>query len=255
MNEKQTHSRGTRIVENAEKKPLLRTGGEGVGVENDIYTKRFSSAEEETRRRTWEVLCRDFFQKYVAANDVVVDIGAGDGHFLKNIRARKKIAVDLSPHVAELSRIGVEVLQIPASELSSRLSEKADVILMSNFLEHLPNKQLLLEILAECRKALAPGGRVLILQPNIRYVGAAYWDYIDHHIALTEHSLREALEVSGFRIKELIPRFLPYTAKSNVGKIASLSPTSRLIEIYLKLPPLWRIFGQQTFVVAVKDHE
>ncbi|MFN8392662.1 MAG: class I SAM-dependent methyltransferase [Bdellovibrionota bacterium] len=246
-------------VDNTEVKPPLHvvdgkgaegTGVEGVGVENEIYTKRFTSEQEATRKKTWEVLCRDFFQSYVTPNDVVVDIGAGDGYFLKNIKARRKIAVDLSPHVNELSRFGVEVLQIPASELSARLSEKADIVFMSNFLEHLPNKQLLLEILAECRKALKPGGMVLILQPNIRYVGSAYWDYIDHHIALTEHSLSEALEVSGFEIVRLVPRFLPYTAKSGIGALAGLSSSAWMIETYLKFPLLWRFFGQQTFVVA-----
>src|SRR5262249_15880425 len=85
-------------MENTQEKPALRLVGEGVGVEEDIYTKRFTSTQEETRRITWQVLCRDFLQQYVSENDVVVDIGAGDGHFLKNIKARRRIAVDLSPH-------------------------------------------------------------------------------------------------------------------------------------------------------------
>lgn len=223
---------------------------EGIGRENEIYTRRFSADEEATREATWRVLCTDFFQQYVKPSDVVLDIGAGDGHFLKNIQARKKIAVDLSAHVQELTRFGVEVIQVPASDFANQLSEKADVILMSNFLEHLPNKKVLLEVLAECHHALKPGGRLLILQPNIRYVGAAYWDYIDHHIALTEYSLTEALEVCDYAVVKLIPRFLPYTAKSGVGKVAALGSQEWLVRQYLRFPLLWRILGQQTFVAA-----
>lgn len=74
----------------------------------------------------------------------------------------------------------------------------------------------------------------MILQPNIRYVGPAYWDYIDYHIALTEHSLVEALEVTGYRIERLIPRFLPYTAKSNLGRLMEGSNVEGLVKFILK---------------------
>ena len=239
-----------RAMQNPESRPNLHVVQEGIGAENDIYTKRFSSTEEETRRRVWEILCEDFLSQYVSPNDTVVDIGAGDGHFIKNIKAKRRIAVDLSPHALELKKFGAEVLLAPATELSQHVSEKVDVIFMSNFLEHLPNKSVLLEVLSECKKILRPGGVVMILQPNIRYVGSAYWDYIDHHIALTEHSLVEALEVSGFSIVRMIPRFLPYTAKSGIGKLVGGGKYAELVRWYLRLPLLWRVFGQQTFVVA-----
>ena len=222
----------------------------GIGLENDIYLSRFSPTQTALRSATWEILVKQFFQKYVPKDGTVVDIGAGDGFFLKNILAKRKVAVDLSPHVLDLKNFGCEVLQVPATEIRSAFNGQADVVFMSNFLEHLPNKRMLLEVLHECHEILRLGGRVMILQPNIRYVGPAYWDYIDHHIALTEHSLVEALEVSGFRINQLIPRFLPYTAKSSLGSVASGKET--LISWYLRLPILWKFFGQQTFVIGEK---
>ncbi len=228
----------------------LKLIDEGIGLENDIYLRRFCAQEEHLRGATWAILVKDFFQKYISPSDTVVDIGAGDGLFLKNIQAKRKIAVDISAHALELKNFGCEVLQVPATEISSLFPDQADVVFMSNFLEHLPTKRVLLEVLQECHKILKPGGLVMILQPNIRYIGSAYWDYIDHHIALTEHSLVEALEVSGFKISKLIPRFLPYTAKSSLGHFAG--DKKFLVSWYLKLPLLWKIFGQQTFVVAKK---
>jgi len=227
---------------------------EGIGREEEIYRKRFSDGQENTRSVTWRVLMNRFFQPRIAADSVVVDIGAGDGLFIKNIVARKRIAVDLSPHVKALESDGIEVHVKPATVFSTCISEPADVIFMSNFLEHLPTKQLVLDVLDECLKALKPGGVVMILQPNIRYVGPAYWDYIDHHIALTEHSLVEALNISGFSVKELIPRFLPYTAKSKVGLLAGTFPEA-IVKLYLNMPILWRFFGQQTFIVGQKKGE
>lgn len=227
----------------------LRSLDGGTGKENEIYRRRFSAAEELARDVTWKVLCRDFFQRYVPQTASVLDLGAGDGRFITNISAGRRIAVDLSSHVQQLEGKGIEVVVSPASQFRQQISERIDIIFVSNFLEHLPTKKAVLETLEECRKALKPDGRLLILQPNIRYVGSAYWDYIDHHIEITEHSLVEALEVVGFKVEELIPRFLPYTVKSLLGKwVNDKSPW--LVAWYLKIPLLWRIFGQQTFVVA-----
>jgi SAM-dependent methyltransferase len=225
---------------------------EGTGKESLIYHQRFSSSEDATRSATWEVLCEQFFQKRISADSVVVDLGAGDGNFIRNIRCARPIAVDLSEHARILENQGIETYIVPATEFSHRLDSPVDTVFMSNFLEHLPSKKLVLDVLAECHNALRPGGQVLILQPNIRYTGPAYWDYIDHHIALTEHSLTEALEISGFKIVEMIPRFLPYTAKSTVGHLASGQRTRMMVSLYLKNPWLWKLLGQQTFVSARK---
>jgi len=233
-------------------KQLDEVNKEGIGKELEIYTNRFSPEQEKVRNETWEVLVDDFFSKYLKPTDVVLDIGAGDGLFITKIKTKERIAVDLSSHVMNLEKSGVKVYQIPATELSKHLPEAPDVIFMSNFLEHLPDKKILMDVLSECFKVLKKGGKIMILQPNIRYVGVKYWDYVDHHIALTEFSLVEGLMVNGFKVKEVIPQFLPYTAKSNLGSIGALLPTKMLIKTYLSFPILWKFFGAQTFVVAEK---
>ena len=83
-----------------------------------------------------------------------------------------------------------------------------------------------------------------MLQPNIRFVGQHYWDFIDHHVALTERSLVEAAELAGLRTVKLVPRFLPYTTK---GRLPS-SPA--LVRAYLRFPPAWWLLGKQTLYVG-----
>jgi len=244
-------------MEQASRKQKESERESGIGRENSIYQSRFNTNEEQVRLSTWQVLVPDFLQKYVSKDDVVIDLGAGDGHFITHVEAGRKIAVDLSSHVRELEKRGIEVVQCEATRMSQEIDCKVDIVFMSNFLEHLPTKRVLLEVMDACQDILKPGGRVMILQPNIRYVGPAYWDYVDHHIAITEHSLVEALEVSGFEVEELIPRFLPYTAKSVIGRsvkiLNSFGITSqKLISWYLQFPIVWKIFGKQTFVVAKK---
>jgi len=227
-----------------------RISQQSSGSEHLIYHRRFNSAERKVREITWKILCRDFFQALIPTNACVIDLGAGDGLFIRNIKARRKIAVDLSDHVNALSGDDIEVWQIPASEMKSHCAGEVDIVFMSNFLEHLPNKYLLLEVIADCKSILRSRGRLIIMQPNIRYVGSAYWDYIDHHIALTEYSIVEALEVNGIEIEMLIPRFFPYTVKSQIGRFASGKYTEQLITLYLKFPMLWKLFGKQTLVLG-----
>lgn len=231
--------------------PAPFTGVLGPEAYSKLYSYRFSADELAVREAVWRVVVPRIFQPFISSgSDTVVDLGAGDGCFIRNVAARRRVAVDVDTNVLRLKSQEIETYVARASELTNVLQEPANVIFMSNFLEHMPTKAVVLETLEECARATAPGGLLMILQPNIRYAGAAYWDYLDHHIALTEQSLCEAVIVSGFEVVKVIPRFLPYTAKSTTGHIASWIGAETLTRIYVRFPFLWRIFGQQTFVVA-----
>lgn len=211
-----------------------------------IYNKRFV-AKNEKRRLLWQTLCTYEFQKYIdPANDTVLDLGAGFCEFINNIKAKKKYAVDLKKDLSKFAEHDVEALVTSSSNIKSILDGSVDVVFVSNFLEHLPNSYAVLETLSEVRRILKPEGRVIILQPNILYTKEAYWDFIDHHTALTHNSLREALEVTGFNISKIKKRFLPYTTKS------FLPINFLIIRIYLATPLLQQIFGKQTLIVANK---
>src|SRR5262249_56580786 len=114
---------------------------------------------------------------------------------------------------------GVEVLvgEIPDVLCGVPVSS-VDAVFTSNFLEHLPDKSALLGALRETHRILRPGGRLVILMPNIRYAFKEYWDFLDHYLPLSHVSLSEALEITGFRADHLRSRFLPYTTKSRLAK-------------------------------------
>ncbi len=117
-------------------------------------------------------------------------------------------------------------------------------VFMSNYLEHLDTADAVIEQLTVARQLLRPGGRVIVLQPNIRLVGPRYWDFIDHRVALTERSLLEAAELAGLHTVDLITRFLPYSTKGRL-------PTHPwLVRAYLAFRPAWRILGRQTLYVG-----
>lgn len=211
-----------------------------------LYRHRFSEAELPEKNRIWQVLCKDFFSRYVKPTDTVVDIGAGYCEFINNIAAGRKIAVDLNPEVRQRANPDVQVINESCTAIASLPEASADVVFMSNFLEHLPDKGLVLDTFRESRRLLRPGGRVIVLQPNIRFLYAEYWDFFDHHTALSDRSLVEGLQLAGLEPRVVIPRFLPYTTKSR------LPQASWMIRAYLKFPLAWRILGKQALVVAVR---
>jgi len=212
----------------------------------DLYRNRFPESALAEKNALWRVICSVFLSRYVRPSDSVVDIGAGYCEFINNIAAREKTAVDLNPDVARFASPGTRIINESCTSISTLETSSVDIVFMSNFLEHLPDKQLVLATFVESLRILKPGGKVLILQPNIRFVGGEYWDFFDHHTPLTDRSLVEALELAGFEIQQVIPRFLPYTTRS------SLPQSTWLVNLYLRVPIAWRILGKQAFVVASK---
>ena len=80
----------------------------------------------------------------------------------------------------------------------------------------------------------------------LKFLPGLHWDFFDHHTILTEASLAEVLEMVGFQLEQVTPRFLPYTLV-NAPKYPLF-----FLRIYLALPWLWWIKGRQFLVIAAK---
>ena len=211
-----------------------------------LYRLRFEK-DIKIRNEIWKVLCQDFFQKYIKTTDTICDLGAGFCEFINNIKAQNKIAIDVNPESRKYAASDVQVVACKSVNLAQKIKDKLDVVFASNFFEHLPTKEELVITVDEIRKVLKKRGRLIILMPNIWYVGSAYWDFLDHQLPLSDKSMIELLELKGFRIIEKKSKFLPYSTKGNLPKIPIL------VRFYLKLTPLHLIFGKQSLIVAQKD--
>ena len=208
-----------------------------------IYETRFINIEE--RKLIWQVLVTDFFQQFINKNDVVLDVGCGYGEFINNIVCGKKIAVDLNKSVKEYLKKNVKFFSESSTKMSSIKDSSIDKIFVSNFFEHI-KKEDIIKTIDEFKKKLKSNGQVLVLQPNIRFCAKDYWMFFDHITALDDRVLEEVFSSKGFGLKKIILKFLPFTMKSILPKLPIF------VKIYLKLPFLWQIFGQQSFLVFEK---
>jgi SAM-dependent methyltransferase len=216
-----------------------------AGLEQ-MYERRFSG-QQTARNQIWSTLIGSFFNRWIPPNATVLDLGCGYCEFINQVTASKKFAMDLNPQARERAQSGIQILLQDCSQRWQIPDQSLDVVFTSNFFEHLATKAQLESTLVEAYRCLKPGGRLLAMGPNIRYLPGAYWDFFDHHLALTHLSLAEVLKNVGFQIEVNIDRFLPYTMSQ--GR----TYPGWVLRAYLALPLTWRFFGKQFFLVARKS--
>lgn len=210
-----------------------------------VYSHRFSDSELDNKRVLWQVLCERVFQAYVPMDGTVLDLGAGYCEFINNISAATKIAVDLNPDLRTFADSDIRIVNSDSRAMQEVETSTVDTVFTSNFFEHLPNPEALLETLTECRRVLKSDGTIVVLMPNIRNLPGKYWDFLDHRLPLTHRSLVEALELTGFTPQLVYSKFLPYTVNDS-----RLPVRAWLIRLYLAMRPAWWLLGKQMLVVA-----
>jgi SAM-dependent methyltransferase len=219
-----------------------------------IYRLRFGEIVA-FRARIWQVLAPRFFQQWVAPDDAVFDLGCGYGEFINAIAADRKFAMDLNAGARSYLAPDVTFIQQDCSSPWPLSEGSLDVVFSSNFLEHLPSKTHVDRTLEHARQAIRPGGRLILMGPNVRYLPGAYWDFWDHFVPISDLSIVEALRNRGFEIERVWGRFLPYTmaGRGRTGVSASLLEAG--LRVYLSMPWLWPLFGRQFLGVARRPEE
>lgn len=208
-----------------------------------VYQNRYSSRELADMSRLWREIARHL-QRWIPPEGAILDIACGRGDFIRHVRARERWASDMRDTSLTVPP-GVRFVQADGRALLDVLPAASfDAIFMSNYLEHLPSSDAVLAQLSVCAALLRPGGRVIIIQPNIRLTGPAFWDFIDHRTPLTERSLVEAATIAGFHTEALVTRFLPYTLKGRLPR------HPLLVRAYLAFRPAWLLLGRQTLYVG-----
>ncbi|HZN05609.1 MAG TPA: class I SAM-dependent methyltransferase [Pyrinomonadaceae bacterium] len=212
---------------------------------NDRYFQtRFS--EDPRREVLWRTLVTHFFQPQIAAESCVLELGAGYGNFINNVRAARRIAQDQWPEFSQHLAPEVESHAGPVTDLSFLEDASVDFAFASNLFEHVSQHDFA-AVLAQLRRKLKPRGSLTLLQPNYRYAFREYFDDYTHITPYSHLSICDFLQANSYDVIRCVPRFLPLTLKSRL-KVSPL-----LIRLYLASPikPL----GKQMLVQARPDRE
>ena len=211
-----------------------------------IYEKRFSG-HENYRNRVWKILVDEYFSKWIKSTDHILDLGCGYGEFINLASCEVTHAMDLNPRTKSLLKSEIIFHKQDCSKPWNIEPNSLDLVFTSNFFEHLPNKKSLDRTMGEIKKALKPGGRLIAMGPNISVLKGKYWDFWDHHVALSDQSLCELLQIHNFTIVESESKFLPY----NMVRVKE-HPLF-LVSVYLRFKFLWKFFGKQFLIIAQKN--
>lgn len=207
-----------------------------------LYEYRFRGIDQGARDAVWSEI-GPFVHRRLGSPARVLDPAAGRCEFLNAIPAAERWGVDLVDYEESGAQPGVELVVGDVMEVDLPESYFGG-IWVSNFLEHLPDQQVVAAFLERMRERLVPGGRIAIMGPNFRYCAKEYFDCADHEVILTHVGVEEHLYAAGFEIEAVDARFLPYSFRGRL-------PAGRaLTRRYLRTPLAWRVLGKQFLVVG-----
>ncbi|KRB80540.1 methyltransferase type 11 [Nocardioides sp. Root190] len=164
-----------------------------------------------------------YLSRWIAPDADVLELGAGWCDFSNQVSARRVVAMDLDATVRRGAAEHVEAVVGDCTDLSDFADGSFDVVFASNLLEHLERADAT-KLLAESRRVLRPGGRLILMQPNFRLNPGRYFDDFTHVAIFTDQSLGDYLVSEGWSIETMKARFLPLTMKSRGSGLTFLVP-------------------------------
>jgi hypothetical protein len=212
---------------------------ERLNATTEYFETRF--AHDPRRETLWRVLWASVFRDWVSGQDSVLELGAGYCHFINQVEARRRIALDLWDGFRTFLKPGIEAHVGPVTDLSFLDARSVDFAFASNLFEHITHEELA-TVLNQLRNAFTERGTLNIVQPNYYYCYREYFDDYTHKTIYSHTSMTDFLEAHGYEVFDVRPRFLPLTVKSR------LPVSAFLIRMYLMSP--WKVMGKQMLIRA-----
>lgn len=139
----------------------------------------------------------------------LLEIGCATGFLLRAARERgfDVVGVEMSEWASGIARdrFGLDV-RTSRLEQAGLEAESFDVVVLADVIEHLTDPA---RTVGEIRKVLKPGGRLLLLTPDMgslmaKAFGPRWWGLLDdHYFYFSRKTLRRFLEREGFSVETL----------------------------------------------------
>ena len=180
-----------------------------------------------------------------ARNSALLDVGCGDGEFVRQVRQLGWHAVGLESDPQAFSVKAPKPNIVRGSVPDTGLPNNSfDAVTLNHVIEHMHDPR---RVLSELFRLVKPGGRVVLTTPNWRSYGAKlfgrYWRGFEpprHLVLFTPDSLAAAVTNAGFvepeiRVQPEVADFFFLQSHSIASSSpAALLPLTRELEIELK---------------------
>ena len=156
--------------------------------------KRFKKKYKNLNRYMLDEGISDFASS-AHEGDILLDIGAGSGHYRRFFSSQKYVAIDRGIEQGSYKGLDLvgDVNELPLKD------GFADAVLCAEVLEHVPSTDLLMK---EINRVLKDGGRLLLTVPLCLGEHMVPFDF--HRF--TRYALSELFEAHGFRVIRIEPR-------------------------------------------------
>lgn len=206
-----------------------------------------------TVEHDWDVARVRQAAYHLPAGIKLLDVGAGNGAFVGVMR---EAGVDAwGQDLAEQS--DGPYVYVGALEDVAFPTDEFDVVTVHDVLEHVPDPVL---FLAEIRRVLKPGGKLIVDFPNFWTAsGRHHWKLIEHLWYFTPDEVHQLLQTAGFTVKNSrvpIPSKVVFTAEVPAKVRPSIMVPSGIGDAYwvmTKLPGFLRFHGLEQPDVWVQD--
>lgn len=183
----------------------------GEAYLKDFYSRYEMPTAQANLAETARLLARN-----VGKDATIIDMGCGDGGFLKEMHAlgyRKLVGFDQSPGLERAAQLGIGTFHKASvwdylQEAEAKGVGEADAIVLVNVLEHVAEP---LELLARLHRSLRDGGVLCVTVPNdfspLQQAFLKVKGHLPWFVRLPDHlnyfdfkTLRNALTGSGFKV-------------------------------------------------------
>ena len=143
-------------------------------------------------------------------NKRLLDVGCGNGRFLDQMRQLgwKVAGIEPDGEAVSVAREKFDLDVLLGSLVEARFADgHFDAITMNHVIEHVSDP---IELLKECRRVLKPGGKLVVVTPNINSMGyhvfGEYWRGLEvpRHLTLfSPQALRSCAKSAGMDVQDL----------------------------------------------------
>jgi len=192
-------------------------------------------------------------KRYISLPCSLLDVGCGDGGFLKLLDSRLFNAHGLEPvqeAVDAATKAGLQVTR--GNILKDALSpEKFNVVTLWHVFEHIKDPE---TALRRIHAILRPGGLLVMSMPNVNSLafrlGGKYWFHLDspRHLWLyNETNIKTLLAASSFKVETC--RYLPFEFPLDLFWSIKHAPLGKVLLLFY---PLLKWFDKQNLLIVAR---